>query len=559
MTPEIGPASNSILLITDNPDHGQYNCEYDPALFQGVQNSLRWKPPSWGGQTNVNAATALQVIDNIDLLLTGGRLNQANKNLLVQIYNSARTGSNPDNKALNTVLSHYSAVPEFHMTSSSLSTTSIRAVPNITIPANPPPIQGYKAIVYLFMAGAADSFSMLAPTSACSNLYNQYTNIRGDIAIPSSSLRGISASNQTCNSLGLHPSLENIHNLYSTGDAAWIANVGPLVRHLTNVQYNEGSTPVPPALFAHNTQTQITQAVFAQDNAAGGVLGRMGDVLNAQAAKEVFTAFSIRGSPKILEGAPGVSRSADVLSEGGVVSFNYLASPHETHIEALNKYVMKSIHGETFSSSLTNALYRTRYLSGIVGSTALANDACFDGLDTGIANQLQQVSRLIKKRDGLRATRNVFYTEIGGFDTHSDNGPDLTRLLTQIDSAIGCFKNEMVSQNIWNNVTLISASEFARTLSSNGEGTDHAWGGNHFIIGGSVKGGRIHGQYPSDLTENGILNIGQGRLIPTTPWEGVWNGLAEWFGVTSDNMSKVIPNKANFGGVNIFSKAVMFD
>jgi cullin-associated NEDD8-dissociated protein 1 len=117
----------------------------------------------------------------------------------------------------------------------------------------------------------------------------------------------------------------------------------------------------------------------------------------------------------------------------------------------------------------------------------------------------------------------------------------------------------MVSQNIWNNVTLISASEFARTLSSNGEGTDHAWGGNHFIIGGSVKGGRVHGQYPSDLTENGNLNIGQGRLIPTTPWEGVWNGLAEWFGVTSDNMSQVIPNKANFGGVNIFSKAVMFD
>ena len=186
MTPEIGPASNSILLITDNPEQGQYNCEYDPALFKGVQNSLRWKPPSWGGQTNVNAATALQVIDNIDLLLTGGRLNQANKNLLVQIYNSARSGSNPDNKALNTVLSHYSAVPEFHMTSSSLSTTSIRAVPNITIPANPPPIQGYKAIVYLFMAGAADSFSMLAPTSACGNLYSQYTNIRGDIAIPSS-------------------------------------------------------------------------------------------------------------------------------------------------------------------------------------------------------------------------------------------------------------------------------------------------------------------------------------------------------------------------------------
>ena len=153
----------------------------------------------------------------------------------MQIYNNARIGSNADSNALRAVLQHYAALPEFHTTNnlvSSLSTTTVRVVPNITVPTNPPPVREYKAIVYLFMGGAADSYSMLAPTSACGKLHSQYISVRGDIAIPSSSLRAISAINQTCNSFGLHPSLVNIHSLYNQGDAAWIANVGPLVEHL---------------------------------------------------------------------------------------------------------------------------------------------------------------------------------------------------------------------------------------------------------------------------------------------------------------------------------------
>jgi uncharacterized protein (DUF1501 family) len=164
----------------------------------------------------------------------------------------------------------------------------------------------------------------------------------------------------------------------------------------------------------------------------------------------------------------------------------------------------------------------------------------------------------MKSRNGLEAKRDVFYTQHGGYDTHSDNGPTLTALLKEVDDAIGCFAVEMKSQGIWNNVTIASASEFGRTLTSNGLGTDHAWGANHFIAGGSVKGGRIHGQYPNDLTEAGILNVGRGRLIPTTPWEGMWAGLAQWFGVTSQKIaSSVLPNIGNFQ-TNIFGAADLF-
>eukprot|EP00804_Cyclotella_cryptica_P011133 CCRYP_019057-RA/>CCRYP_019057-RA protein AED:0.48 eAED:0.49 QI:0/-1/0/1/-1/1/1/0/207 len=206
---------------------------------------------------------------------------------------------------------------------------------------------------------------------------------------------------------------------------------------------------------------------------------------------------------------------------------------------------------------MTNAIYRMRLLDGVIGAIALENDACFNGLDTDIAYQFQQVARIIKSRDGLESKRDAFYTAHGGYDTHSDNGVTLTALLKEVDDAIGCFAMEMKSQGVWNNVTVISASEFGRTLTSNGLGTDHAWGGNHFIAGGNVRGGRIHGQYPDDISEDGILNIGRGRLVPTTPWEGLWSGIAEWFGVSSQKMASVLPNLGNFD-LNIFGAADLF-
>lgn len=324
-------------------------------------------------------------------------------------------------------------------------------------------------------------------------------------------------------------------------------------------EYEAQSKPQPPALFAHNTQTQVTQTVFAQDSSAGGVLGRIGDALNLQEGKEVFNSYSISGTPKILEGAPGLSKAADVLSGWGVSSFNDVSEPYEDSIETLSKNVASSIYGETFSSSMTNAIYRTRLLDGAIGGASLDNDACFEGLGTEIARQYQMVARIIKSRDGLESTRDAFYTEDWGYDTHDDNGATLLTRLKEVDDAIGCFVTEMKSQGVWGNVTIASASEFGRTLTSNGLGTDHAWGANTFIAGGSVKGGQIHGQFPDDLTENGILNIGRGRLIPTTPWEGMWNGVAEWFGVAADRIvSSVLPNIGNFQS-NIYSASDMFE
>lgn len=133
----------------------------------------------------------------------------------------------------------------------------------------------------------------------------------------------------------------------------------------------------------------------------------------------------------------------------------------------------------------------------------------------------------------------------------------MTPLFGDVDTSLGKFATEMKAQGIWDDVVVLTVSDFGRTLTSNGKGTDHAWGGNHFIAGGKVRGGRILGKYPNDLTDNGDTNIGRGRVVPTTPWESMWYGVASWFGVPATDMPTVLPNAANFP-TQLFDQATLF-
>ena len=172
-----------------------------------------------------------------------------------------------------------------------------------------------------------------------------------------------------------------------------------------------------------------------------------------------------------------------------------------------------------------------------------------------------QVARLISSRDALKSERDIFFVDIGGFDTHSDGKEVLESKMVEINDALESFVVEMKAQSLWDKVTIATASDFARTLTSNGLGTDHAWGGNVFVAGGSIDGGKILGRYPDDLSENGSLNLGRGRLIPTTPWEGMWYALAKWFGVSEgeNGLNYVLPNLAKFDSSQIIDAAVLFE
>ena len=163
----------------------------------------------------------------------------------------------------------------------------------------------------------------------------------------------------------------------------------------------------------------------------------------------------------------------------------------------------------------------------------------------------------------MKPERDIFAVDLGGFDTHSNAKSDLTELLGQMDTAFTSFVAEMKLQGVWDKVTVVVISEFGRTLNSNGLGTDHGWAGNSFYFGGAVKGGNILGQYPTDLRSGMGTDVGNGRLIPTTPWEGLWHGIAQWLGVEDGAiMKRVMPNLENFEGTSeklIYNAADMFE
>ena len=125
--------------------------------------------------------------------------------------------------------------------------------------------------------------------------------------------------------------------------------------------------------------------------------------------------------------------------------------------------------------------------------------------------------------------------------------------------ALSTFVAEMKALGVWDNVALQSLSEFGRTMTSNGRGTDHAWGGNHFLIGGDVRGGKIHGHYP-ELRIDGPHSVNRlGAMLPGSPWEAIWKPLAQWLGVEDEQLDAVMPNLKEFSASELYAREDVFD
>lgn len=248
------------------------------------------------------------------------------------------------------------------------------------------------------------------------------------------------------------------------------------------------------------------------------------DVLQAQ--NYATSAIAIDSHGVILDGDTDLNRPVDVIPNRG--PGNFLA-------EDSLKDNFKTLNGEVFSNSGKYAdLWSQYFIDGIDKAQAL-RDAIDTvvlmnswNLDSYIKRTLHMVSKLIVARDARGVNRDAFYIRLGSYDHHSTMKPNLDPAFTQINAGLNAFKEEMISQGLLDKITLVLTSEFARTLSANGgEGTDHAWGGNYFVMGGELRGGRILGEYPGGFNTTDPTNDGRGRLVPTTSWDSVWNGVAQ--------------------------------
>jgi uncharacterized protein (DUF1501 family) len=390
------------------------------------------------------------------------------------------------------------------------------------------------------------------------DLYQQYNTIRTDAAIAQSQLLPINVTSQPCSVFGVNPSMPFLQQMYNSSEALFVSNIGTLVEPLTVQEYMTNAKRIPRGLFAHNVQQKLTRNLDAKDMSAKGILGRISDALAQQG--RLAESYSVSGTfSTALEGALGISEPQQILDQNrGVTAFDQdnLTSIYD-YVLNLTVDVSTSILADTWNDGLKTGAERSVTLKRIIDAADMQGN--FSQFRSGFANQLGYVSRIISSRAQLKSTAHMFNVELGGFDTHQSflaYGANMGL----VDNVLREFVKEMKRQGVWDKVTVVVASDFARTLGSNGQGTDHAWGGNTFVMGGSVKGGQILGQYPSSLAEGGGLNVGNGRILPTTSWEALWNSIALWLKVDPSRLNTVLPNRQNFiAGNKLFAKETVFN
>jgi cullin-associated NEDD8-dissociated protein 1 len=532
-------------------------------LKSGVDNPMASNSGYLNYTSLFNGLTAPAIVGKLDLLLSGGRLQQERREILVNAYNSISRNSSPG-KALMALIEAFIAVPEFQTTATA---PQFQVEPPKA--SKPVPLYDaskYKAIVYVFLSGGMDSYNLLVPHSQCSSidLYDQYEDIRTDAAIPKNSLLQITApvwgTTQPCKVFGVNPKMPFLHKLYNSSEAAFISNVGTLVEPMTKVEFLSSTKKRPIGLFAHNVQQGIIRRVYADSFSAKGVLGRISDHFTSR--RLPVASYSTTGSfASVLEGNIGVSEPQVILDPVvGVETFDKdgLNPNLQQYVLNVTRRSSPSIFADTWNDMISTGISKSSYLKSVLDESPLSS-AKLNSLTSSIGYQLKHVSKVIASRSTLKSSLDLFNVEMGGFDTHN-SFTDFGNNMAIIDAALDAFVDEMKRQNMWDKVTIVVSSDFGRTLGSNGRGTDHAWAGNTFFLGGAVRGGQILGKYPSNLDVSGELNIGNGRLLPTTPWESIWNGISQWLGIeNAADLNKILPNRPNFvNGNHLFTKDMIF-
>ena len=435
----------------------------------------------------------------------------------------------------------------------------------------------YKAIVCLFMSGGNDHFNTVLPTDSGS--WSEYQRIRttsdsGSIALPGVGANGgvlpiVPNSPQAGRSYALHPSLGPLKELFDAGRLGILANVGTLVQPTTLAQYKAQTVQLPPRLFSHNDQQATWQSSQSESVASSGWGGRMADLMASANSNATFTCISSAGNALFLAGRSvrqyqisGTSAAPISRLNEGLFGLPAGSNPLRQIITAEQSDPFQKDHAAVVSRAI--GAQATLSSSMLAAGTGVPEPTPYINPNTGVAAvnplavQLQTVARIIGGRGGLGARRQVFYVNLGSFDTHDFQRTSQADLLARLAHAMAYFDSVMGNlqgSDMRKQVTLFTASDFGRTFTSNGDGTDHGWGSHHFIMGGAVKGKDIYGSMP--VTGLGhALDVGSGALLPTTSVDQYGATLAKWFGLSDTQIADVFPNIVNFSNRNLGFMAV---
>jgi uncharacterized protein (DUF1501 family) len=412
----------------------------------------------------------------------------------------------------------------------------------------------YKALVCIFMNGGNDGNNVLIDLAQ----YGAYSSARNTagLALPQSGAGGfLPLAPSSGGSYGLHPSMPEMKTLFDQGRVALLANNGPLVEPLSRTTYQNGTGKKPLQLFSHSDQVGLFQTAISDNVSQTGWGGRVADkTLGLNGSASFPQNISINGLNLFLTGVDtrqlAVADSNTSLANVLQLTMTGTSAEQASRLASFNQlrtYDNNFKLVKAASDTRSNAIQTDNALSSVspVLITAFPN--------TSLGRQLKQIALLIKACTdpvaGINMKRQIFFAQIGGFDTHSTQIAGQAALLTQVSQAMSAFYSATVELGVQNNVTSFTLSDFGRTLQPAGTGaqagSDHAWGNHHLIMGGSVLGNRIYGTFPTlalggpDDTDGG--SSPRGRWIPSTSVEQYAATLATWYGLSTSDLTGVFP------------------
>jgi uncharacterized protein (DUF1501 family) len=434
----------------------------------------------------------------------------------------------------------------------------------------------YKALVCVFLYGGNDHANSVIAYDDPS--YNAYAAVRG--GGPGQSAGGIAIAKADLAAtllkptpqlpdgrvFAFHPSMPGLAGLFNAGKAAVVLNAGPLVVPMTKAQYLSGNrtlNPLPPKLFSHNDQQSVWQSSSPEGSTVGWG-GNIGDLAMSANTNSLFTCMSITGNSVFLSGDQALPYQVSSSGPVPIYSMRPNAYPFGflevgNSMQRLGTQLGRAhVLENEYNRVTARALSAEAGITTAVASSAPTNNvfpAPFNLFPAGnpLADQMRMVARLIAARTALGTKRQVFMVSIGGFDLHDELISKQPNLMRRVSEAMTAFSGAMDALGVGDKVTAFTASDFGRTLSSNGDGSDHGWGSHYWVVGGAVRGKAFYGYAPPMGAGNTSApidqwHVGQGRLLPTTSVDQYAATLARWFGVENSELNGILPNLSNFGG-----------
>tara|TARA_R110002110_G_scaffold415561_2_gene650957 strand:- start:188730 stop:190070 length:1341 start_codon:yes stop_codon:yes gene_type:complete len=403
----------------------------------------------------------------------------------------------------------------------------------------------YRALVCVLLAGGNDSYNMLVPLDM--DHHARYAALRSDLALDRSSLLPLAGSADDGRRYGLHPGMSALQTLFAQGDAALLSNVGTLIEPFDPVAVDNGNARTPLGLFSHADQIAQWQTAIYDDRVAQGWGGRAADLLQGvNVANGISMNISLSGN-NIFQSGNDVAEYAVEADGDGAVGINgyddgtQFGEYRKATIDALLAVEQPNILRREYRNRLFGAIEAQQVFSAAL-ATAPGIASPFS--EDYFAQSLRQIARIIAVRDTLGVKRQTFFITVGGWDHHDEVLQNQAAMLPQISGGLLQFRNALQELGVADQVTTFTTSDFGRTLTSNGKGSDHGWGGHHVIMGGAVNGGYF-GAYP-DIRPGNPLDVGRGIYAPTTSVDEYFAELALWFGVPRSQLATVLPGVGRF-------------